>query len=343
MQKESKSPGLPIFLENAPNIICEQVLWLIKNSGLNFQVRETPFSLDINLKKRFTNLWKHNCGTPVSDQSAIPSNLIPQTREHQDDTSAKDTELKIQIDTLNNKLEKEMEEKNEVCRGFLETEQAHKKLYKENKELLKKHEQVCFELKVVKHEKENALKESKTLSVALKSSKRNLENNVEEFEKERQKYLSELEKLTQFKIERDSELRIIRKAEKKTRQKAKKNRDSATNTINTCTIDIKSTSLAMPTINSPNLNTNNINNNVLSANKFEVLSRLSTDEGGVENRVNMNTDDDKEECTNLSDENFASFKDCFREFREAQTSSFESLLRTQQEIEDWFQRDTDEG
>ena len=40
---KNERPGLPIFLDNTPGAIYEQVLWLIKNSALNVQVKETPF------------------------------------------------------------------------------------------------------------------------------------------------------------------------------------------------------------------------------------------------------------------------------------------------------------
>ena len=65
-----EKPGLPMFLENSPSVICDQVLWLIKNSGLNFQVKETPFSLDVKIKKRFTTFWNSNSSNPVYNQPA---------------------------------------------------------------------------------------------------------------------------------------------------------------------------------------------------------------------------------------------------------------------------------
>ena len=62
--------GMPIFLENSPQTICDQVLWLIKNSQLNFQARETPYSLSLSIKKRFAQRWDQSqfSPTPVSAQ-----------------------------------------------------------------------------------------------------------------------------------------------------------------------------------------------------------------------------------------------------------------------------------
>ena len=219
----AEQSGLPIFLENRPSVMCEQVLWLIKNSGLNFQVRETPFSLDINLKKCYTKLWNMNNRNPVSSQPAqhlFPSQNQP-APETQNDVK-ENSELLHQIELLKDRLKDAMHEKDEACEDLLKLDQAHRKLAKENKDLLKKHEQICSELKLVKSEKDNITKENNTLSVALTTSKHNIKTNHEQFEKERQRVQIELENLNKFKIEKDAEEKKNKKAEKKSRQREKK-------------------------------------------------------------------------------------------------------------------------
>ena len=167
----TEQSGLPIFLENTPSVICDQVLWLIKNSGLNFQVKETPFSLDINLKKRFVNLWNQNYGNPVSNQS--PPHVSPQHHhEPKHDIQQKNSELLCQINSMKANFEEVSRHKNEASQELFELDRAHRKLLKENKDLLKRHEQVCSEWKAVKKEKENIEKENNYLSVALKMSKK---------------------------------------------------------------------------------------------------------------------------------------------------------------------------
>ena len=209
-------PGLPIFLENTPSVMCEQVMWHIKNSGLNFQVRETPFSLDINLKKCYAKLWNLNAGNPVS--SPPVHHLFPsqnqQTRETPDDFK-KNSESLHQIDLLKSKLEDALKDKDDACTDLLKLDQAHRKLSKENKDLLKKHEQICSELKLVKSEKDNSTRENNTLYVALTTSKHNIKTNHEQFEKERQRVQIELENLNKFKIEKDAEEKKNKKAERK--------------------------------------------------------------------------------------------------------------------------------
>ena len=204
-------PGRPIFLENTPAVICEQVLWLIKNSGLDFHVKETPFSLDVQLKKKFTNHWTQKIGSFVPQQPA-PHLFQPQESHvfHE------------QLSSLKTKLQDALDEKDSESKEMVELNKVHKKLFRENKELLTKHEQVCAELRSVKSEKDNISKENNSLSVALKTSRKNLETNSEKYEKERNIFKAELEKLNRYKSEMDSEMKKAQKVEKKARQKAKK-------------------------------------------------------------------------------------------------------------------------
>ena len=74
--------GLPIFLENTPKVVCEQILFLIKNSDLNFQLKETPFSLDISLKKRFVNHWNQSSQNHQSQNFVYPGSPQNETIFH---------------------------------------------------------------------------------------------------------------------------------------------------------------------------------------------------------------------------------------------------------------------
>ena len=214
-----EKPWLPIFLENSPSVISDQVLWLIKNSGLNFQVKETPFSLDVNIKNRFTNLWNSNRSNPVYNQPAS-SIYSPQAPNHHD-VNMEERDLQNQVNSLKAKLAQAVDEQNDACKELLDLDKAHRKLSTENKNLLNRHEKVCSDLKAVKVDKENALKEINSLSVALKTSKKNIDKHLENFEKERNWYNAELKNLNQYKIEKDSELKRVKKAEKKSRQRQK--------------------------------------------------------------------------------------------------------------------------
>ena len=54
-QAKMQQPG-----QNTPPLICDQIVWFIKNSNINFQLQETPYSLNIQIKKSFLNRWGEN-------------------------------------------------------------------------------------------------------------------------------------------------------------------------------------------------------------------------------------------------------------------------------------------
>ena len=63
-------------------------------------------------------------------------------------------------------------------------------------------------------QKEKTDNENNSLSVALKASKKTLEESLRNFKKETHVYKAELAKLYQFKFDRDDEMKANRKAEK---------------------------------------------------------------------------------------------------------------------------------
>ena len=191
-------------------MICDQVLWLIKNSGLNFQLKETPFSLDICIKKRYVNLWQQENGNPVPNQSTFQfhHSQHQHSQESQEDIHLQEvSKLNQRLEALQTKHDDTLEDKVKVSSEILELDQNHRKLSKENKELQKKLEQVCHELKAVKLEKANVLKEKNALSVALQTCKKTLECSQQKFEKERNVLKNDLEKLNIYKIERESDIK----------------------------------------------------------------------------------------------------------------------------------------
>ena len=218
--KNEKPENPPIYLKHTPGVICEQVLWLIKNSGLSFQVKETPFSLDISLKKKFVHHWNQSSS---SKQPPYARQCRAQPQEYRVDPAGEMNEqLHTKLDSLKSNLVEAIDAKNEASKDLLEIDKAHRKLLKENRDLLKKHEQVCSESKILKSEKETIVKENKKLSVSLSTCRKDSDNSIERFVKEKNIYLSELEKLNRFKIEKDAEDKKNKKLEKKARQRDKK-------------------------------------------------------------------------------------------------------------------------
>ena len=63
----------PLFMNNSPSTICDQILYLVKNSSLNFELHETPFSLNLKLKKSFAQYW--NKAGQSAHQNHIPQHV----------------------------------------------------------------------------------------------------------------------------------------------------------------------------------------------------------------------------------------------------------------------------
>ena len=73
----------PVFLKNSPSVICDQILFLVKNSNLNFEVHETPFSLNINLKKRFAHHWNRpNQSAAHNSEVHVPQHVSDPVHGH---------------------------------------------------------------------------------------------------------------------------------------------------------------------------------------------------------------------------------------------------------------------
>ena len=67
--------GLPMFFNNSPSDRCDQIFWLIKNSDLNYWSQETPFGLNIQLKKKFVKRWGTAYASPNYSQSNLEENI----------------------------------------------------------------------------------------------------------------------------------------------------------------------------------------------------------------------------------------------------------------------------
>ena len=103
-------------------MICDQVLWLIKNSGLNFQLKETPFSLDICIKKRYVNLWQQENGNPVPNQSTFQfhHSQHQHSQESQEDIHLQEvSKLNQRLEALQTKHDDTLEDKVKVSSDLL--------------------------------------------------------------------------------------------------------------------------------------------------------------------------------------------------------------------------------
>ena len=292
----------PVFLKNSPSMICDQILFLVKNSNINFELHETPFTLHLNIKKSFVHHWNkshhfdqedHHVQQHVNDpghhaplhpsvgqpgqlpvRPPMLSENIPHNQQHHNHqlpqqqvyspqhhqtlvlgpqvqaksqqkhqqpsnpendtepvkysqhppnpTQPKSQELLKELDLIQAEHQKTIAENLESQKEYAELEKAHRKLLKEHKELQAKHSKVCSEVKILKTDKEIVVKENNALSVAIKSTKKDSEASVRNSTKESEALKGELEKLMQYKIKHQEEIRQTKKMEKKLRQKEKK-------------------------------------------------------------------------------------------------------------------------
>ena len=275
----------PSFLSNSPGTICDQILYLVKNSDLNFDLHETPFSLNLNLKKSFVNHWKktdnsaqnnlfsqtqlpHPDEQPVHQPHHVPQQKKPSVVQPQRNSLHQaqnilssnyfqnepqqvplqqlhvpacdqahhlkqhavagpgpldDLQQTQPSSNLLQQLESVKSDHEAVLKknlaDYAELDKAHRKLVKENKELQNKHTKVCSEAKILKVENEMILKESNSLSVALKSSKRDLEISNRSSEKEKEAIKKELVDLQDYKAQHQEEIRKAKKIGKENERK----------------------------------------------------------------------------------------------------------------------------
>ena len=97
-------PGLPVFVSNSPSGISEQILWLVKNSGLNFSVQETAFSLNIQLKKTFLNKWGVNGG--INENARNQNFTNNPFKEFFGELQAKDNQINALVKSLEKQKQK---------------------------------------------------------------------------------------------------------------------------------------------------------------------------------------------------------------------------------------------
>jgi hypothetical protein len=88
-------------------------------------------------------------------------------------------------------------------------------LKSDQKSLQLRHEKVCADLRSVKDERDNCLKENTQLSVALQSAKKDLKNSHENLEKKMMHFKAEVANLQEYKIRKTSEEKHANKKREK--------------------------------------------------------------------------------------------------------------------------------
>ena len=191
-------------------------MWLVKNTGLNFSFHETPFSLDIKMKKRFVTRWGESEALypkPSAEQPSSPQHPTVKL----EDFLLSENKLKAAILKVD-ELEKELKfhkSKNQA------TSNENVRILSEKKHIEAKHIKTCEDLKVLKQENEDHAKAKNTLSVALRSQKKVNQEQASDFEKEASKLRKTIIELSEFKNSIVEEAKKEKKLKKKLSKKLK--------------------------------------------------------------------------------------------------------------------------
>ena len=214
--KKMDSKGHPKYLDNTPSVICDQVMWLVKNSGLNFSFYETPFSLDIKLKKRFVQKWTTSEENHVDEKNAFED---PQTSATVafDNFIVVDNERKTAVQKA-----EALEDDLNLCNAkLLDSLKETNVIKSDRKSLETKHMKVCDDIKVLKQEKDAIESDKKAMSVSMKSLKKANKEQALGFEKEALKLRKAVEEVSMLKEKVKDEARLEKKERKKLSKKLK--------------------------------------------------------------------------------------------------------------------------
>ena len=223
----------------------QNLLQRIKSSSLNYRIEESPFSATISLKNsyikdRYGNQLIQSPTSNLECLALIQKNLhleeVIKTLKSDYETTLNDCEktykekgqLENKIEVLSSKLAEVKVEKVDspevsYLKSKLEEIAAQNVNYRnEIKSINVKHEKVIGELKYLKNENETLQKEKNSMSVSLKSAKKDLKDNYKMNEQIVKKLEDENRKLEVFKAKQIAEAREIKKKEKKLMKAQKK-------------------------------------------------------------------------------------------------------------------------
>ena len=214
--------GLPKFINNSPLERCDQILWLIKHSNLNFRAEETPFSLNVTIRKKFINRWaayEEGVETEMPDDVTAKlldeqKMLLEQLEQARLTIEAKD----IKIADMSNRVH-DLTNKLEISESKIEfaarDDSMAEAVSEEKRQLQIKHEKVCSDIKHLKQENADLRKDLGSTNVALKAARKQVQEESKKSEKDMLVLNTNVENLQHYK-----NLKIAE--EKESRQKIKK-------------------------------------------------------------------------------------------------------------------------
>ena len=216
---------------------CATILNIVRQSGLNFTIQETPYSFYVTVRKTAqksshfsnSNLELH-IGTlpqnPLTEQLQSRCTFLEQANDHlrHEFANAVD-EIEGQRNTIDElqsekrDLNKQLSESSDNIDIAVETKTKH--INDEKRTLQIKHEKICSENKNLKSDLENARKDLNQTAVALKSSKKETKEASDILQKKTGQLETKIKALEEFKKDKMSEEKELKAKLKKVDKKLK--------------------------------------------------------------------------------------------------------------------------
>ena len=216
------------------NQVCSSILDNVINSGLDFSIHQTPYSIHFSLRKKFSKNPSNKIplNSPSSNTSQSQETIVDRFRQELLFTRNEYVKL-YNLYTAGLEAKCKLEEEHKEVIANLASEEQNvanvKAIRKENKSLKEKLENTSFEHRQIKTDLENIHKDKNVLSVALKASKADIKEQRKEFDKkssELERKVVELSDFKKMKLAEEREEKLKKRKElKKANQKLKKEQE----------------------------------------------------------------------------------------------------------------------
>ena len=204
------------------NQSCAAILKCVINSGLDFHINQTPYSVHLSLRKKFSRTSNKTPSTPPST-SPIPKSEHQDDRLHQELLYTRNEYVRLyNLYVIENTAKCKIEEEYNRLLDKVNVKDTNNEnievLKVENKQLNVKYEQKVHEVKQLKSDLENMNKERNTLSVALKVAKADVKAQSKQFDKKTlglEKKVVELSEYRKIKLAEEREVKLKNRKELK--------------------------------------------------------------------------------------------------------------------------------
>lgn len=222
-----------------PQSSCDSILQLVRCSYLNFEIKETPFSLFLTIRKSFNKSFRVHQSQSSSFQEDNSVDLLELAAEldmlksENQCLKVKNRTLEEANDSLTRNFEQEITEaenikselKDTVTRldnlqtNFGNVECKLTNLRNEKKHLESKHLETLDKMKLLKSECAQLQKDNNAASIALRTTKKETKENNQRHQNAIKTYEEKMEELLAFKAADKSEIKKLKNEKKKLTKK----------------------------------------------------------------------------------------------------------------------------